>query len=238
KLNSGSPTANLYGNPDFGSDEGIRLKLVDLPGAEKEVKDLSAMMKREGWDVNAYTRTDATELELKGTDVQPTVLHLATHGFFSDNDPILKKITPGHNPMFKSGLYLKGAINAYANYQRGSIQESDNDGILSSYEAMNLNLTETELVVLSACETSLGDIEAGEGVYGLQRAFMVAGAQNIITSLIKVEDRATQLMMSYFYQNYLADGDAASALYKAQINLRQEFPDPRIWGAFVLTGKG
>ena len=138
--------------------------------------------------------------------------------------------------MFKSGLYLRGAVTSYSQYLNGQYLDTRDDGILSSYEAMNMNLVNTNLVVLSACETALGDIEVGEGVYGLQRAMVVAGARHIITSLTKVNDEATQYLMQLFYEDYVTSANVGQAFRVAQLELRKKYPDPRIWGAFLLTG--
>jgi len=98
-------------------------------------------------------------------------------------------------------------------------------------------LEETELVVLSACQTGLGDIKSGEGVYGLQRAFFVAGADAVIMSLWKVNDTATQLLMRNFYKNWISMGDKHNAFREAQIQLMKVYKEPYFWGAFVMIGE-
>jgi CHAT domain-containing protein len=102
---------------------------------------------------------------------------------------------------------------------------------------MNLNLDNTELVVLSACETGLGEIKNGEGVYGLQRAFQVAGARNLIMSLWKVNDIVTQQLMVSFFKHWLNGKSKHAAFAQAQKEIRTKYPAPYYWGGFVLLGK-
>ncbi len=98
-----------------------------------------------------------------------------------------------------------------------------------------MNLFQTELVVLSACETGLGEIVPGEGIYGLKRAFQKAGAKNLVTSLWKVDDTASQKFMSLFYENLSSFGQLDIAFKNAGNELKKVYPDPYFWGAFTLT---
>lgn len=227
----------LFGNPDFNpGNEDDRLSLTRLPGSEEEINQIGSILGF-GWDVKTYLKSDANELKIRSA-YNPTVLHIATHGFFGDRFNFIASNSPIDNPLFKSGIYLTGASQTFSRFIDGIATIPENDGILTAYEAMNLDLSRTQLVVLSACESGLGDIENGEGVYGLQRAFMVAGARNIITSLSKVEDKATSELMVLFYQKFKETNQVRESLRYAQLKLREKYSDPKVWGAFILTGNG
>jgi len=143
---------------------------------------------------------------------------------------------PVLNPLLRSGVLLAGAERA-VNWNEGEeIDTEVDDGILTAYEAMNMNLDQTEIVVLSACETGLGEVKNGEGVYGLQRAFQVAGARYVLMSLWKVNDTATQELMTAFYKEWLRAGDVRTGLKKARQQIREKYHNPFYWGAFVLVG--
>ncbi|HOY96896.1 MAG TPA: CHAT domain-containing protein, partial [Catalimonadaceae bacterium] len=219
---------------------GLRLEsmnLSELPGTKTEVDKIASLLNELGWEVKNYTGSDALEENIKES-YKPRLLHIATHGFFQPDT------SEDSNPLLRSGLMLAGAGSTL----KGEKSVSGEDGILTAYEAMNLNLDNTDLVVLSACETGLGQIKNGEGVYGLQRAFKVAGAKTLIMSLWKVNDEATQELMVRFYKNWLspptpkggvvlAPGPGRrSAFLAAQKELKAKYPDPYYWGAFVLVG--
>ena len=192
----------------------------DLPGTKVEIANGSKILSGSGWKTRSYTGDDALESNLKLVK-NPELLHIATHGFFLEGG--------GINPMLRSGLIFSGVKNAE------DIQGED--GVLTAYEASSLSLDSTRLVVLSACETGSGEVHTGEGIYGLQRAFLIAGARNIIMSLWKVDDLATQKLMTLFYENLAAGKTIRNSFSIAQRALRREYPEPYYWGAFVLIGK-
>jgi len=176
---------------------------------------------------------------------KPRVLHIATHGFFQSDQKRtfteLRGERPSglEDPMLRSGLFFAGANRTLAGQPAAPDLE---DGILTAYEMTGLNLQGTELVVLSACETGLGQVAAGEGVFGLRRALQVAGAEAVLMSMWSVPDRETQELMTGFYGKWLGGKEKHAALREAQLELRETVRArygqdlPYYWGAFVLVG--
>lgn len=120
-------------------------------------------------------------------------------------------------------------------YDNSSVHEfNKEDGILTAHEAMGLKLDKTSLVVLSACETGLGEIELGEGVFGLQRSFTVAGAKTIIISLFKVSDEVTTELMKKFYEHWIATNNKQQAFITAKKEIMKTYKEPSLWGAFLM----
>ncbi len=227
----------MVGAPEYGDPQ----KLAPLPGTRKEIETIASMLKSKQMPVKTYLESAAKEEVFKSSIQSPEILHIATHGFFltdinqqkQDNVFGISIDKAAENPLLRAGLMFTHAARVMDNVDSKEVSTS-NDGILTAYEAMLMDLTDTEMVILSACETGLGEIKAGEGVYGLQRAFQVAGADNIIMSLWKVNDEATQQMMTSFYQNWLASGDREAAFRKAQQSVKAKFEAPYYWGAFVM----
>ncbi len=226
--------AFLLGFPDFKN------AATPLPGTKAEIDAVSTVLKTAGYAVTKHTQGDATEASIKSIKGQAMV-HIATHGYFlPDADEDAMGVSAEHakkNPLLRSGLILAGAPDPAAEEKRADLSGTDN-GILTAYEAMNLNLEGTSLIVLSACETGLGEVRAGEGVYGLQRAFQAAGARTLLMSLWKVDDAATQLLMTSFYSNWTKTGNKLKALKAAQASLmaNPKYKEPYYWGAFVMLG--
>jgi CHAT domain-containing protein len=254
----------FFGNPTFndepsklskvGKDSGIefngttefelgRSGLKLLPYSEKEIVEIAKILKSNKFSSKQYLNESANEESIKAI-IKPRVLHIATHGYFIDSISLEteSKSILGFEvglfksqPLFRSGLLLASAGTHLRN--NGVTLPVQNDGILTAYEVMNIDLKNTELVVLSACETGLGEIENAEGVYGLQRSFKIAGAGSILMSMSKVPDEATQVLMSKFYTNWIDLGLSKSeSLKKAQLDMitSERFSDPINWSSFVL----
>lgn len=193
-------------------------------------------------DATSLTGAQATETALKQT-IAPQILHIATHGFFledkdSAGDKSLmaardaKANVATENPLLRSGLALAGAN------LRGDASGGD-DGILTALEASGLNLWGTKLVVLSACDTGLGEIKNGEGVYGLRRSFVLAGAESMVMSLWSVSDYATRELMTNYYKNLKAGIGRGESLRKVQLAMikRKERAHPFYWAGFIQSGE-
>lgn len=223
--------------------QSIKNSIPELPGTKSEIEKISELFKETRHRVNTFLGNQSTETNFKSCK-NPYLLHIATHGFFLKNIENVKDIhsfqideNKAHdNPLLRSGLLFAGAVNTLNNIQLDSTM-LDN-GILTAYEAMNLYLDSTRLLVMSACETGLGELKNGEGVYGLQRAFSIAGAKAIIMSLWRVDDEVTQLLMANFYNEWITKSLPLSQAFRnAQINIKKEYPHPYYWGAFVLLGE-
>ena len=239
KSAGGANKASMFGNPTFYLSASLDQKYPELPGTEKEVSELDDLLKQKGWTTSEFVENSASEEQVKSLD-SPRIFHIATHGFYTkaEDETDQENLTENEammaeNPLMKSGLLLKGAGDVLAKTKYNYNIES---GILTAYEAMSLNLDKTDLVVLSACETGLGEISNGEGVYGLQRAFLVAGAKVLIMSMFKVDDDATQKLILNFYRKWLNTGNLRQSFVEAKKELRAEYPDPIYWGAFMMIG--
>jgi CHAT domain-containing protein len=219
-----------------------------LRWTEVEVNTAADLMKTKGITPTLKKGSQATEESFKAlgtTAPSPRILHLATHGFFFP-DPKESKSSGEQgigektfkvsaNPMIRSGLVLAGGNHAWKTGK--PLQSGQEDGILTAYEISQMNLANTELVVLSACETGLGDLVGNEGVYGLQRAFKIAGAKYLIMSLWQVPDFQTQVFMTAFYKHWLEGKMAVPEAFRAtQAELRGKYSGEAFkWAGFVLV---
>jgi len=217
------------GNPSFYSNTfNGRQFISPLPGSEKEVIQIDALLNKNNKNHKLLLNEKVTEDTLFSFQ-NIRSLHIATHGYFKEEDKLLEASVES-NPLLNSGLLLYGA---------GDILASDNyvnikSGVLTAFEVVNMHLDNTELVVLSACETGKGQVQSGEGVFGLQRSFLVAGANCIIISLFKVNDAVTQDLMISFYSNWLQSNDKRASFVKAKKEIKEKYPDPIDWGSFIM----
>jgi CHAT domain-containing protein/tetratricopeptide (TPR) repeat protein len=196
-------------------------------------------------DAQVLTGAAATEGALKRLK-GPRLLHVATHGFFLPGEGagrqrpswLFLSGDPGGAPRGENPLLLSGLALAGANELRRGVD----DGILTALEVGGLDLRGTDLVVLSACETGIGEVQRGEGVLGLRRALVLAGARNQVASLWKVSDAATRDLMVDFYRRLTAGADASAALRDAQLVMlthpSRQRVHPYYWGSFVVIGQG
>jgi CHAT domain-containing protein len=223
RQSNASKTAVLFGDPEYSLDKNdLSGPFAPLPGTSLEIDQINEHLLANGWETKVYKGSAATVSNLKANG-NMRILNLATHGFFNranaDNF---------YDILLSSGLAFVGANDNFSYL--------DEDGSLTAYETVNLDLDSTELVVLSACESGKGDYHPGDGVYGLQRAFTVAGATSIIMSLWKVNDTATQELIVDFYRRWIPNKDRRQAFREAQQELRKKYPEPFYWGAFIMLG--
>jgi CHAT domain-containing protein/tetratricopeptide (TPR) repeat protein len=216
-------------------------RLAPLPGTRQEATDIAELLGVECW-------LGEVVLEARLKDHRsPRILHLATHGVFLE-DPSIPKTAKGfrivrrssrtaplsESPMLRSMLCLAGAQTFL---DGGALPPEAEDGLLTAEDVAGMDLIDTELVVLSACDTGRGEVKVGEGVFGLRRAFAVAGARTLVMSLWKVPDEATRMLMIRFYEELQAGQSRIDALRTAQLYVRDRYPDPYYWGAFILQGE-
>ena len=257
----GTPSKSLViGDPDYDLDEtGVNSSLrklgiapekrsvatrsrdmsskefPPLTNTKEEVESIASLMGKK--DISLFTGKDALE-EVLFAYKSPRVLHLATHGFFLSDQDLMdeKRKTPYENPLVRSGIVLAGANK--------SMKTGSDQGIVTAEKILSLKLHDTDLVVLSACETGLGDIKSGEGVFGLRRAFTQAGTKGLVMSMWSVPDKETKELMVNFYANvFQKKMKRPEALRQAilaemyEVKKRYGTTNPFFWGAFVYLGE-
>lgn len=223
--------------------ENSRYGVKYLPGTLKEVEEISQNFNSTPRLITDISGTEESFKSLAGSSTD--IIHLATHGFFwTDEDAKKRDYVTFLNPnnkilqsnedkaLMRSGLFFSGAN---IGLKGESLPDDVEDGVLTALELSNMNLGHVDMVVMSACESGLGET-SGEGVFGLQRGFKLAGANTLLMSLWKVDDTATQMLMSNFYKNYLSGKSKQQSLKLAQLSLRNnpEYSDPEYWAAFIL----
>lgn len=225
--------------------DSLRGKLNYLSASKTEVEKISKQMNQHGIKTTLYVEQVGNEESFKALSGKKTpIIHLATHGFFFKNEeakvkPFFRMMSMDQerprpdNSLRRSGLAFAGAQKAWDGEK---IPKGIDDGVMLAQEIASMDLAGTDLVVLSACETGLGEINS-EGVFGLQRAFKKAGVQTLVMSLWKVHDEATALFMRTFYDNLLSGKSKRDSFAAAQMALRKHRDygkDPAYWAAFVM----
>ena len=213
----------------------------ELNATKDEISKIQDILKKNGVSTIIMTETSANEESFKAlSGKSPNIIHLATHGYFISSrekasvSSFLSQITPYSEKeryMQWSGLLMAGANNAW----NGKFAlENVEDGILTADEISRLDLSNTQLVVLSACETAKGVIDPVDGVYGLQLAFKKAGVGTIVMSLWKVPDEVTSLLMNSFYAALISGNEKHDSLKKAMCEVRKKYKDPYYWAGFIM----
>ena len=253
KLSRGATAA-----PFIFSRELRNFRFTSLPGTKREVESIRAIIGDQGSEF--FLGKQALE-EILASRTAPRILHLATHGFYLSDQPLPSTDTAGsmeitprptdntgeaditrslyENPLVRSGVALAGA-----NTSIDSDRNTQSEGIVTAEKILNLNLMGTDMVVLSACESGLGDVKSGEGVFGLRRAFSQAGAKSLVMSMWSIPDEETKELMTFFYRNLLAGSmNRVQALRRAELQeletVRGRYgnTNPFFWGAFLFEGE-
>jgi CHAT domain-containing protein len=253
----------VFGGIQYDTKESIFSNWKYLQGTLHETEKISQFVKRKKYDLIYATGNEATEKQFKSIAPNVSIIHLATHGFFYPDSERLREMirnstfyqeeikfrgsdffmqnstdslsyaywnfVRNNNPMMRSGIVLSGANEVWSK----RYFDDDEDGVLTALEVSNLDLRKTKLIVLSACETGLGDIFGNEGVFGLQRAFKMAGVKSLIMSLWQVPDKETSEFMELFYTHLFQFNDISLSFRKTQLAMSKKY-DPFYWAAFVL----
>lgn len=241
---------NIFSYPNYSGksskkDKDIKNKqrlyisqepLASLPGTREESEAIESILKNRNISFKSFIMDKASEEQIKSIE-NPSVLHIATHGFFmpskKNNNLSYSEQKFIDNPLLRNGLYL-----ANADISLSGIVSQGEDGILSAEEMNYLPLKGTELVVLSACETGLGEILNGEGVYGMQRSLLLGGVKSLIMSLWQVSDESTKEFMITFYNYWLSEGMSKRIAFDAaQKDIRIKYRHPYYWAPFVFIGE-
>jgi CHAT domain-containing protein/tetratricopeptide (TPR) repeat protein len=218
---------------------------VPLPGTRQEAESIQRLLPQ----AQTFLGSEATKERLLHL-APPGILHLATHGFFLEDSPLPKDsramghfgalgggpLTPRPpDPLLRSGLLLAGARPSAPDTTKAA-EPPPASAWVTALELAGLELWGTQLVTLSACDTGRGDVRLGQGVYGLRRAFIVAGAETVVMSLWKVNDATTGLLMEAYYRNLLEGQGRATALREAMRSLRMIQAHPHYWAPFIVVG--
>ena len=240
------------GLDEYNSMRTMRYSVRPLPGSRKEIQAVSALLKESSFNVqdcDTITRNQASEESFKELSGQRrSLIHISTHGFYYDTIDAknkgehLRMMLMGDDrpsrsedkSLLRCGLCFAGA-NQFLREMKNPADGQD-EGILNALEIAQTDLRGLDLVVLSACQTALGDVVNGEGVFGLQRGFKKAGTRSILMSLWKVDDDITQLLMTEFYRAWTSSPKMTktAALKAAQEKVKEKYPNPHDWAGFIL----
>lgn len=215
-----------------------------LQGTKVEAEHIAGIMQQANIGCKLFEGDLGSEESFKALSGGNTdIIHLATHGYFlesekADMNDFMKSLSPLArqktdsviDPLVRSGLILSGGNSAWLGQE---VPQGIEDGVLTALEISTMDLSGTDMVVMSACETGLGDITS-DGVFGLQRAFKMAGVQTLVMSLWKVDDNATSLMMQTFYEHLLSGMSKREAFIMAQAAVRAKYPEPYYWAGFIM----
>ena len=237
----GSTEHGITAYSDYGyiQDRSLGSSIDYLPGTKIEAENVTRHLRRGHFQTDLYLGDNGTEEQFKslsGSEV--SIIHIATHGFYQPKDKItrieylseLDSYSP-ITPLQRSGLLMAGCSEAW----NGRLQYDHEDGVLTASEISALDLSNTNLVVMSACESGLGEI-TDDGVAGLQRGFKNAGVNSLIMSLWKVDDKATEMLMSTFY-SFLSDGSTINDAFRRsreKMRSSRQFSDPYYWAGFII----
>lgn len=222
----------------------LRYGVKYLPGTKQEIEDIYKRFTSKKAQCDTITGIAGTEESFKQLASKNVgIIHLATHGYYwSEEDAEERNYVSflsntNNKPrnfedraLLRSGLFFSGANIGLAG---GDLPDDVEDGVLTAQELSTMNLGNVDMVVMSACQSGLGET-SGEGVFGLQRGFKLAGANTLLMSLWKVDDEATKILMTEFYKNYLSGKTKRESLLLAQEILRKTHPEPEYWAGFIL----
>ena len=236
-------SSNYLARRGYQNDTTAKSEWKFLENTKPEVDQISRLLKEKNYQVTEYTGINGNEESFKSLSGKKVgIIHIATHGYFqsveeSKKTPfILQRMGDQQqegatvDPMLRSGLIMTGGNKAWLCKK---IPENIEDGVLMAKEISHVDLRGTDLVVLSACETGLGEVSS-EGVFGLQRSFKQAGVQSLVMSLWDVNDDATRFMMTEFYSNLLSGKDKRAAFLEAKRKCKKEYKYPQYWAAFIM----
>lgn len=244
-------TEDMFASRSISSTLPNRGSVLYLPGTKKEAESIHSLLNSNNITSTLYTASKANEESFKSlSGKHRNILHIGTHGFYWEDSTARKQDyfsqriqlqmlgdnqlqKPSIDPLIRCGLLFAGSNIALSGHSN-DLPEGVQDGILTAKEISLMDLRDADLVVLSACETAKGNITS-EGIFGLQRAFKMAGVQTIIMSLWKVNDQATQMLMTEFYTNWISKNQSKREAFKnAQNTVRAKFEEPEYWAGFIL----